>query len=62
MANKKAKFTCQKCGAVHVFTRNGDDFDVEVEEPKTTAKKKGTFFDWLIGEDGETTEGKENEE
>lgn len=59
---KKAKFTCQKCGAVHVFTKNGDDFDVEVEEPKVTPKKKDTFFDWLMGDEDERTEEKEKDE
>lgn len=49
---KKVKFTCAKCGAVHLLSRGEDgEVTVELEEkPAAKPKKKNDFFSFIIGE------------
>ena len=57
MKRRKARFTCQKCGAVHVFSETEDGFEVELEEEEEepTEKKRGggDFFGWMLGREKE---------
>jgi len=55
---KKVKFTCAKCGAVHVVTR-GEDGEVEVElqeKPAGKPKKEKSLFDFIFGDSEEDDE------